>query len=110
MHELLAPAAVPRDEFFDAEFAGMTQEPITRELLAATRARLLADVRRRLTGDIAAFLLSLQDAEPDFGLIGLPEATRLPAVRWKLANLEKLKRANPEKHAKQREALERLLV
>jgi predicted nucleotidyltransferase component of viral defense system len=105
MHELLAPAAAPRDEFFDEELAGMTRERITREALAETRARLLADVKGRLTGDIAAFLLSLHDAEPDFGLIGLPEAAGLPAVRWKLLNLEKLKRADPDKHAEQRDAL-----
>ena len=36
------------------------------------------------------------------------EAAELPAVRWKLVNLERLKRANPEKHLAQRDALERL--
>jgi len=54
--------------------------------------RLHTDIRQRLTGDIAAFLLSLHDAEPDFALIGLPKAAQLPAIRWKLRNLEKLKR------------------
>jgi hypothetical protein len=57
---------------------------------------------------VAAFLLSLHDAEPDFYLIGLPEAAGLPAVRWKLINLEKLKQSNPQKHKVQRDALERL--
>ena len=52
----------------------------------------------RLTGDVAAFLLSLHDAEPDFRLIGLPQAADFPAVRWKLINLDKLKQANPLKH------------
>ena len=33
----------------------------------------------------------------------------LPAVRWKLLNLEKLKKHNPKKHAEQRDALEDLL-
>ena len=45
---------------------------------------------------------------PDFHLIGLPEAANLPAIRWKLMNLDRLKRDNPEKHAAQREALTRL--
>ncbi len=69
---------------------------------------LYADIRSRLEGRIAAFLLSLHDAEPDFGLIGLPEAAKLPAVRWKLLNLEKLRQANPRKHDAQRTALENL--
>ena len=108
MHELLAPATPQRDESYDKEFSGMTRDSVTKESLDETRIRLHSDIRRRLTGDIAAFLLSLHDAEPDFDLIGLPEAATLPAIRWKLVNLEKLKRANPDKHAAQRRALEDL--
>ena len=58
--------------------------------------------------EVADFLLSLHDAAPDFGLIGLPDAGSLPAVRWKLINLKNLKQADPEKHAVQRRALENL--
>ena len=96
MHELLAPAMPQRDEMYDKEFAGMTRDSVNTKSLEETRIRLHADIRQRLTGDIAAFLLSLHDAEPDFDLIGLPEAATLPAIRWKLVNLEKLKRGNPE--------------
>lgn len=109
MHELLAPATPPSADLFDADFAGMTRENVSKEALDETRARLHADIRQRLTGNIATFLLSLHDAEPDFALTGLPEASRLPAVRWKLLNLEKLKREDPGKHAAQREALQALL-
>jgi hypothetical protein len=51
------------------------------------------------------FLLSLHDGEPDFEAIGLPQAANLPAVRWKLLNLAKLKEQNLEKHAEQRRAI-----
>ena len=88
MHELLAPAMPQRDEVYDKEFAGMTRDSISTESLDETRIRLHADIRQRLTGDIAAFLLSLHDAEPNFDLIGLPEAATLPAIRWKLVKLE----------------------
>ena len=71
--------------------------------------RLHADIRKQLTGNVSVFLLSLHDAEPDFDLIGLPRALDIPAVRWKLLNLEKLKKHNPKKHAEQRDALEDLL-
>ena len=84
----------------------MTREAVSWAALVEVRRRLLADIRSRLRGDIAAFLLSLHDAEPDFGLIGLPHAADLPAISWKLVNLEKLKHANPEKHGAQRDALE----
>ena len=108
MHELLAPAAPLREELYGEEFIGMTRQPVSWDALIDTRRRLHADIGSRLNGDVAAFLLSLHDAEPDFHLIGLPEAANLPAVRWKLMNLERLKQANPQKHKVQRDALERL--
>ena len=108
MHELLAPAAHFGNERYDAEFAGMTREAVSADALIEARRRLHADIAERLKGDVAAFLLSLHDAEPDFGLIGLPEAAGLPAVRWKLVNLERLRRTDPAKHAAQRDALESL--
>lgn len=109
MHELLAPAATLNDAVYEDEFVGMTRETVTKDDLVETRTRLHADIGERLTGDIATFLLSLHDAAPDFTLIGLPEAANMPAVRWKVINLERLKRDNPEKHAAQRKALETLL-
>ena len=96
------------ETWYDEEFAGMTREAVSGDALVEVRRRLHADIAERLKGDVAAFLLSLHDAEPDFGLIGLPEAAGLPAVRWKLVNLERLKKINPGKHAVQRDALESL--
>ncbi len=84
----------------------MTREPVTRDSLIETRARMHADVRERLTGEIAAFVLSLHDAEPDFAMMGLPRASLLPAIRWKLLNLRQLKNEIPEKSLAQRRALE----
>jgi len=108
MHELLAPAAPLREELYGEEFVGMTRQPVSLEALIETRRHLHADIGSRLTGVVADFLISLHNAEPDFRLIGIPEAADLPAVRWKLLNLERLKRTNPQKHQIQRDALERL--
>jgi hypothetical protein len=54
---------------------------------------------------LAVFLLSLQDAAPDFDVIGLPQAADLPAVKWKLLNLQKLISENPAKHDEQKALL-----
>ena len=108
MHEILAPAAALREDLYDEEFVGMTREQVSCDALAETGRRLHTDIRSRLHGDVAAFLLSLHEAEPDFELIGLPEAAELPSVRWKLINLNRLKQADPEKHITQRRTLERL--
>ncbi|MXY68001.1 MAG: nucleotidyl transferase AbiEii/AbiGii toxin family protein [Acidobacteriia bacterium] len=108
MHELLAPSTPLREDLFRAEFLGMTQEAVPADALVGARRRLHADIRSRLKGEVANFLLSLHDADPDFAVIGLPDAANLPAIRWKIVNLEKLKRANPEKRMAQRDALESL--
>lgn len=109
-HELLAPSVIPIEELYTEEFVGMTREDIALPELEAARTRLIADVRGRLTGKAAAFLLSLHEAEPDFALIDLPQAERLPAIQWKLLNLRRLKADNPAKHAEQRQLLKALFT
>ena len=109
-HELLSPPAIPIEDLYTEEFVGMTREEIALSDLETGRTRLIADIRSRLTGKSAAFLLSLHDAEPDFALIDLPQAERLPAVQWKLLNLRKLKAENPAKHAEQGEMLKALFA
>ena len=108
MHELLAPTIPVQESWYDRRFLGMTPNKVPLEILAKAGIQLKEDVSARLTGPIATFLLSLHDAEPDFGLIGFPDAVNLPAVQWKLLHLEKLKQRNPAKHATQRKATEQL--
>lgn len=108
-HELLDPGLTDLHQSFSSEFSGMTSLPLKVEELVATRTRLIGDIRARLNATTGRFLLSLHDAAPDFSVIGLPQAAELPAVRWKLQNLERLIEQNPGKHADQREALQRLL-
>lgn len=105
IHELIDPHYIDIDRAFAQEFDGMTIEHVPLETLLAARERLIEDIRARIDGPAAEFLLSLHEAQPDFSLIGLPEAADLPAVRWKLINLRKLIAANPGKHADLRDRL-----
>jgi len=66
-------------------------------------------VQARLNGPAANFLIGLQSGEPDFTLIGLPQAADLPAIKWKILNLKKLMTDNPEKHRAQTEALNAIM-
>ncbi len=109
-HELLAPPAIPMEELYTEEFLGMTREDISLPDLETARTRLIEDIRSRLSGESADFLLSLHDAEPDFALIDLPQSERLPAVQWKILNLRRLKAENPAKHAEQGEMLKALFA
>lgn len=110
LHELLDPHPVDLDQAYAREFVGMTRAPVELDDLIAIRTQLVADIRDRLDVNAKAFLLSLHDTKPNFGVIGMPQAADLPAVRWKLQNLEKLIVDNPDKHAAQREALDDLFV
>ena len=110
VHELLNPNPIDLDRPFLSEFKGMTQKPIALEELANTRERLFADIQSRIDDDVRRFLLGLHDGVPDFGAIQRPSAAVLPAVKWKLLNLEKLRLENPEKHAAQRALIESSLI
>jgi predicted nucleotidyltransferase component of viral defense system len=95
---------------FDAHFKGMTTQPISAEALLAVRERLLACVAVWLDEPSCAFLRSVEDEQPNFGLIGLPQAIELPAVRRKLQNLGRrtaAKRAADRGHLE--EALARIV-
>jgi hypothetical protein len=105
---LLDPRPIDIADTFKEEFDSMTVEAISLQALYDARDRLIEELRRRLTGNAAAFLEAVHDCEPDFGRIGLPQAAELPAVRWKLLNLEKLKTNDPERHTLYREALRAL--
>jgi predicted nucleotidyltransferase component of viral defense system len=107
-HELLDPNTTDLELPYAREFEGMTKEAVSLAALADVRVRLVSDLRIRLDGGARAFLTSLHDAAPDFAAIDLPQAAELPAVRWKLQNLEKLMVQNPAKHAEQRAALQAL--
>ncbi len=107
-HELVRPSLAVLEEAFVKEFEGMTTQPVSLDELKTAREQMTADLLARLDDKAMRFLLSLHDGEPDFETIGLPQAADLPAVRWKILNLEKLKARNPEKHAEQRREIEGL--
>lgn len=105
LHEMIDPNRLDIGRAFAREFDGMTIEHVSLDTLLAARERLIGEIGARTAGAAAEFLLSVHDAEPDFGLIGLQEAIELPAIKWKLLNLRKLRDSNPEKHADQRAKL-----
>ncbi len=108
-HEVLAP--VPRDITHDYErtFVGMTTEPIQLAELLRVRDRLIAELSQTLDENERRFLLSLVSNAPEWSLLNIAHLEQLPAVRWKLRNLEQLVKTSPKKFAEQADALKRLL-
>jgi hypothetical protein len=87
----------------------MTKEPVTLDALLETRARLFQDLPAALDTNERQFLRTLARAEPDWSLLEIPHLKLLPAIRWKLQNLEKLARTNPAKLRAMSDALEERL-
>ena len=110
LHELLDPNLKGLDRAYEREFLGMTRSSVHLEDLISVRARLIGDIRGRIDEVAAAYLLSVHDGDPHFDLLGLPQALKLPAVRWKLENVHRLISENPDKHATQRQALQDLIM
>jgi hypothetical protein len=76
----------------------MTVSETSLDMLLATRERLVAEILSRLDETSKLFLRSFHTLRPDWVLISLPAIRNLPAIRWKLMNLERLQTENPEKY------------
>jgi Nucleotidyl transferase AbiEii toxin, Type IV TA system len=90
---------------FQNEFIGMTTEAVEVDVLLAVRERLRNDLPKKLTDAQRRFLLGLVQGEPDWELMTCSHLSELPAIRWKLQNLAKLKKSNPRKFALQAQQL-----
>jgi predicted nucleic acid-binding OB-fold protein len=106
IHELLDPTRKDIRGIYEGEFAGMTVEKIEYEDLIAAREELIATVRKELTEEERAFLISLKEGSPKWSLLGLEGIERLPAIQWKLMNIQKMRK---KKHAEYLEKLKRIL-
>jgi hypothetical protein len=87
-------------------FVGMTADLVSLETLLETRARLRTELPQRLTGAQRQFLAGLARAQPDWTLLQCPHAADLPALRWKLANLQTFSKRRPREFEQQARALE----
>jgi hypothetical protein len=105
VHEVLFSRDADMSSAFENEFAGMARNPITLAELQRVRRKLKSELPAALTPDQRRFLLGLVSGEPDWTLMKCPHLSQLPAIKWKLQNLAKLKKSNPGKFAQQAEEL-----
>lgn len=101
IHEVLFAKPQPLASVYEAEFRGMTSADVSLQQLESTRSRLFDEIPRALTTDHQAFLLSLVEGAPDWSRMPFAHLQELPAIRWKLLNLEKLKKRSANRYAEQ---------
>ena len=90
MAEVLAPTRLEIAEEFARGFEGMTETPVAVEELAQAREDVIGGIVGKMPENHRRFLVSVKRGEPDWGLLDVPGADALPAVRWRLENLAKL--------------------
>lgn len=88
--EVLAPRLKDIKHEFDNNFVGMTTAPVKIEDLIATREEMIEIVVGQMPQEHRNFLIGVERGEVDWQLVDLKEAAGLPAIRWKLSNLDKV--------------------
>ncbi len=91
---------------FENEFAGMAREPVALDDLLAVRERLRSELPAAVTPEHRQFLISLVGAEPEWDAAPCSHLSEMPAIRWKLENLRKLKHSNRTKFRQQSDQLQ----
>jgi predicted nucleotidyltransferase component of viral defense system len=106
MAELLAPKFQDISPLYRAEFEGMAYEPVDLERLKDTLPNLVIQIHKALNDADRLFLLDLKKGNADWEKFALPEAQILPAIQWKVLNLERMA---PDKRRKAAHKLEKVL-
>ena len=107
LHEVLFPTPKDIRLAYEGSFDGMTIEPVTLDTLVETRERLFHELPAALDANEREFLLTLVRAEPNWKLLGIPHLEELPAIRWRLQNLEQLAKTHPARFRALSDALEK---
>lgn len=90
MSEVLAPTRRDLNDDYAKGFEGMTAGPVALDELQSVREAIIDQMVAQMPADHRRFLVSVKADKPDWTLLDIPHAQELPAVRWKLQNLDKL--------------------
>lgn len=97
IHEVLFGNMLNIYNEYKNNFIGMTEESIPLKTLTETRELLFETVQAMLTEDHKQFLISLASAEPDWSLLNIQHLSDMPALKWKVQNINLLRDINPNK-------------
>ena len=106
LNEVINPRLKALDDVYRQEFVGMARVDPPLQELESVRDELLSRIGQLMTDEDVRFLLSFKQGTPDWTLLPLSGVDRLPAVRWKLANIQKM---GADKHRQSLELLEQAL-
>ncbi|HCW61042.1 MULTISPECIES: nucleotidyl transferase AbiEii/AbiGii toxin family protein [Sphingobium] len=110
-YELLQPGLKDLTNEYQGDFEEMTVDAVPLESLLETRETLIDEIARRARLPASrSFLQSFFACEPDWSLLDLAaDISALPAVQWKLRNLERLRAEQPAKFERELARLDEAL-
>jgi hypothetical protein len=88
-HELLKPTLKDQSKLFNSDFEGMTNTVFKYKNFLETRDILINKINTNLNSEDKIFLISFFEGNPTWSLFRHPSAQNLPAIKWKLENLNK---------------------
>ena len=97
IYESFAPRLIDQREAMANQFEGMTDIPFTYEEFEETRVKLISDVNNLMTEADKRFLVSFERGKPEWDGYEFEYFKDYPSVKWKLVNLAKLTKQNPQK-------------
>jgi predicted nucleotidyltransferase component of viral defense system len=98
INEVISPTFIDQRQAFETQFSGMADIPFSYEDFEQTRTQLVKEIHSKLSEEDRLFLMSFKEGLPDWELLNVKNAEELPAVRWKLQNIEVLRKKKSEKH------------
>ncbi len=96
--ESLAPNPIDQNDALENQFVGMTDEPFSYGDYETSRKNLIEVVNAGLSELDREFLISFENGEPAWDKCCGGNLSHYPSVKWKLQNIEVLKKKNPSKH------------
>jgi len=109
MHEVLQPHLLDQRSAFEKQFKGMSDITFTYEDFERTRKQLIETINSILTETDRTFLLGFKRGNPEWILFPVTGLKDMPAVQWKLLNLQNLIKSDPGKQKELLLKLESLL-
>lgn len=100
-YELLSPNKQDLNQKFKQEFEGMSDEAFSIDDCICIFDELVSKIKASLTNEDKHFLVDFFSLSSCWNKSLIPNIEKLPAIQWKLQNLENLKQRNPEKFENQ---------
>lgn len=108
IHESFAPSFIDQREAMANQFDGMTDIAFTYDEFEESRSKLVDDVKALMTEADRKFLISFELGQPEWDGYEFEYFKNYPSVQWKLLNLQRLAKQNPQKLTEEVEKLKRV--